>query len=491
MSKYSKIIGDLFWKWESAKIIYCHWKSINHLQATYQGETDIDVLVNEHDASKAIEIAQNNGFIKLNTVYLRSYPCVFDFVAYDSRLDKWIHLHFHTKLICGDRWVKAYHLPFEKNVFHDRYFDKEFNTWTIHPKHELLILFYRMNAKFKNKNWPRDQRILDEIYYLLDRKTQTQELKTSLDLVCGGWRNKLYFDKLLEQFQERKEVDASELKEILSPRKYRRMSSLKFFIYSKLRLFYRIYIEIRRRRFKKYDIGRRKLPFGGIVVSFVGIDGSGKSSGLENIAAFFGKQINVQKNFLGSGKSGAGIIRKIIMNMFGFKATFKGHKEVRNSDLKEKKIPPFYYIIWILLCLKDREKHVEKIKHGLANGNLILVDRWPQNSVSGGVDSPRLSNYIDNKGFVGRIAKREAKLYEEIEQIPLHLVIKLNIEAEKSVERKPKELTLEMASKAIKKLNDISWPNDAVIAEIDANKEQADVLSQIKLGIWHILYKLK
>jgi len=238
------------------------------------------------------------------------------------------------------------------------------------------------------------------------------------------------------------------------------------------------------------------MPNGGLVIAFVGIDGSGKTSGIEKITRFFARQVNVQCNFLGSGKSGASLPRKLIMNLFGFKAKFKGHKEARRAnrpenitEIKKIKKPPFYYLLWILMCTIDREKQLKKIQYGLANGKLVFVDRWLQDDIGNGIDGPRFSNYCSFKGLVGKVARREQKLYHKIKLIPLHQIVKLNIDPETSLKRKPGELTYEGAEKTIDKLNTICWPESTEIINIDATEEQNEVIRNMIRSIWQLMQK--
>lgn len=40
-------------EWESKKVNYCHWKSIDHLKEAYQGITDLDILVESNQMNLA------------------------------------------------------------------------------------------------------------------------------------------------------------------------------------------------------------------------------------------------------------------------------------------------------------------------------------------------------------------------------------------------------------------------------------------------------
>lgn len=492
----SNIVTKLFEEWEKELVLYCHWKSSDHLDASFTAETDLDVLVNRKDALKAVKVALDIGFVEVKSTHFRGYPAVSDYICYDVELGRWVHLHFHTQLELGDRWVKAYHIPFEELILQNRIKLADYNIWNIAPEFELLILIYRMNAKFK-KNWLLDKKIQKEINFISSTRNLSQSrIEDNFSNFLTEKAITLFYD-LFERKREYSKYSINEYRKEFKATQFRRMSKIRFFFFSKLRYSYRLYSEFNRRLLKNYASGRRTIPRGGVVVAFVGIDGSGKSTGIERTAKFFAKQLNVQCNFLGSGKSGASWPRKLIMNLMGFKAKFKGHKKAKEqaaenlSNIKELKSPPFYYLLWLWLCTRDRERQVKKIKWGLANCKLVFVDRWLQDSVLDGADAPRLSHFINHKGFTGRLARREQKLYREMEYLPLHQVVKLNITPEISTQRKPGELTLESAARAIKNMNDIDWPSSSRICEIDAAQSVDTVTAQIKESIWRTIQEYK
>src|SRR5690625_2278665 len=488
---YSSVTINLFKEWDNSKIKYCHWKSIDHLEASYLALTDLDVLIDKKDANSAIHLALKNGFVEVKSSHFRGYPGVRDFISYDSEVDNWVHLHFHTQLSAGDRWVKAYHFPFERFILKDRVWNKTYQTWTIAPIYELLILVFRMNAKF-SKNWLKDKKILEEIKFIqLSHQTNTILLDEEITNYIRESGIKLLNNLITKEDPQR--LNINEFRKAFKINEFRRMSRGRFFFLSKLRYSYRIYSEIRRRILKIYSSGRRTFPGGGYIIAFIGIDGSGKTSGIERIKHFFSKQINVQCNFLGSGKSGAGFIRKTIMNIVGFKASSKGHKEARDTGkLREinkanLKKPPLHYSVWIWLCTRDREKQIKRIQRGLGNGNLVFVDRWLQDNRLDSMDAPRFANFIDFNGFTGYVARREAELYRKVKLIPLHQVIKINIDSQTSVKRKPEELRLEEAHMAIDKLDKVEWQTHTKIVNIDGTEQLKQVTINLKKAVFKLL----
>ncbi len=489
---YSILLKNTFKDWEASNVLYCHWKGIVDIDNSYQGIGDLDILIDVKDIDKAIVIAKKNGFVEMETVPLRGFHAMQDLIAYDSELDRWIHLHLHTKLITGDKWVQSYHFPLENVALKQRVWYETYQTWIIAPQLKLILLLFRMNAKSK-KNWLKDEETQSKIKFVQENFAKYPiEFPESLANYIGLKGMELYQD-LLYNKRELLALNIRDFRKHFNPKEFKRMSWLDYRVSFLNRFFYRLKIEFRTRFLKKYDSGRRTLANGGYIVAFIGIDGSGKSSGIARITKFFAKQVNVQTNFLGSGKSGAGFIRKTIMNVIGFKAKSDSHKEARatgkveNTDGKTLRKPPLHYVLWIWLCTLDREKQLKKIQYGLGRGNLVFVDRWLQNNRLDSVDAPRLSNFVEFKGIVGRIARREDNLYRKIKLIPLHQVIKLNITPQISVERKPGELTLEQAEIAIEKLNILQWSENTKVVDVDGTDNLQNVTINLKNAVFQLL----
>lgn len=181
------------------------------------------------------------------------------------------------------------------------------------------------------------------------------------------------------------------------------------------------------------------------------------------------------------------------MNFVGFKANTKGHQEARELGKKENiskirmKKPPLHYVLWIWLVTKDRERQLRRIQRGLGNGNLVLVDRWLQDERLDAADAPRLNAFKDFKGIVGRVARREKRIYDKIKLIPLHQLIKINISPQTSVERKPGELTIDQAADAIERLNLLQWPNGTRIINVNGDENIEDVTINLKKAVFQLL----
>jgi len=473
-SSRSETVDILLSRWEKNNVIYCHWKSINHLKEALSGETDLDIIVSTENAVKAEIVALSSGFVKMETEYLRKYPGVHDYVAYDSNRNLFIHLHLHYQFVLGDRWVKAFRLPLESQVLKRRVFSDEFSTWVVSPGDELLLFCTRMSIKYKNSFTKKN--IIREAKYLVQRcddEKSISDLKSDYPAAVSVLALELLNKNCAK-------ISRSFVKKVRkSMAIYRRMSLVKFRMLSNIRFFYRLIIEFNRRKRNIFSFGRRTLPFGGLVVAFVGMDGSGKTSAIARNTQFFAKQMDVSSVFIGSGRSGAPWYRCLIFYIMGSKAKLKSHKQVGT----EKKYPP-YYLLWVALFLSDRIKRIRELFKMKSSGQLVFVDRWPQDKISGSLDGPRLQRLNQKSILFNRIKKMEMESIKLSKMFYPDLVLRFIISPENSIMRKPGELTLEQANQAFKDLIEIKWPAESMVLDIDADRPIEEVDIQVRKAIW-------
>ncbi len=478
-----KIINNLLTLWNTNSIRYCHWKSTNHLDDTVEARTDIDVLVDRRVWDKAERLAENVGFMRLDTVPLRSYPGIKDLVARDIS-GAWVHLHLHYQLTLGDRWVKAYWLPLEERILERSKFVDKYNSYVINPYDELYIFCARMSLKFrrpftKKKVWQELEHILDEC------KFHNDDNNISLPVTLEG------LDKIVSYALKTPDPRPRELNKY-SPKvrrelsAFRRFGGVSFCIRSLARQLYRYRIEFKRRILKRYDTGRRRLPKGGAIVAVLGIDGSGKTTLVNRLAKDIGAQINVRRVYLGYGKSGSWY-RRLVFSALGTKARWKGHKKAQaHADNPSKDNPPWYYALWLLLGLIDKKKNLRKAIGGRANGAVVLSDRWTQLQIQHIHDAPRLYGREGLKRLALCAANREYTFWDQAETVSPDLVIRLNVSPEAVCKRRPGESSIKEAERKIQRLNQLEWENSAV-AEVDGDQSPDEVQKAAVFEIWNYL----
>jgi len=473
------IVAKLFNSWNIEKIRYCHWKSSNHLRDTVNAITDVDVLVDRACARRAESLLTDIGFQRLDTVILRSYPGIMDYVCLDLESGRWVHIHLHYQLTLGDRWAKSYWLPLEDLILSRAKYSEDYSSFVIDPHDELYIFCARMSLKHKKPfNIASINQELKHIRSLIDPSRNVSSY-------LGGVYEPL--DQLFQTAVSREPSPqamnklAGQVRHSLA--KVRRFGSISFFILSTTRMLYRYLIEFRRRILHNYKIGRRRLPRGGALVAFVGIDGSGKSSGVGRMEKLFAQQMNVANVFLGNGRSGASWYRKVVFLLFGAKAKWKSHKQLKEPAKGGRKHVPWYYALWILVCLRDKEKNLKRAIRARANGSLVLSDRWPQSQVSSTHDGPR----IYGKDGLGRlamyVAMREKAFLDLAATFPPDLVLRFQVSSAVASTRKPGEFTEAVAEHNAKLLDKIVWEKSEVV-DIDADGGLDTVDQSICAAIW-------
>ena len=479
-----KTINNLFQNLNTSNIAYCHWKSTNHLDATVKGLTDLDMLFESSKANEIEKLIHELGFERFDTVYLRAYPGIHDYVCLDES-GVWVHLHLHYMLNLGDRWVKAYLFPFEKEILSRVQYVEKYNTFVINSSDELLLHCLRMSLKYRSPFYQKS--ILEELVFLKDKCTNFTPINTELFEYFKSIPNIITYIFHNEKLNKRKLNSYS--KGIVNEfTVFRRFGFWRFTYLSWKRKVYRYNIEFRRRYLKNFEIGRRKLVRGGKIIALVGIDGSGKTSTLDFIKRFFAIQMNVTNVFLGNGKSGASWYRKILFSIYGTKLKNKSDVENINNFKPTKQRNSVFYALWILICLLDKEKNIKKAIAAKANGSLVISDRWPQNQISGTFDGPRL-NVENPKGFIKYVVDREQKFLKLVSLVRPDLLIMLDVSPEIAMNRKPGELTFHQAKTNTELLHKIDWPGSPSVI-VNSNKPVEEVRKDVQFAIWSNISEL-
>lgn len=480
--KHLKKIYEVFSRFDNKNVVYCHWKSIDHLEATYRGDTDIDALFSRNQRALIETILSDCGFIRMDTVVLRAYPGIMDYVAFDEENGKWVHLHLHYYLNMGDRWVKSFHLNLEEFVLKNRIWNEPFQTFTVNPHDELSLLIARMSLKSRVPFSYEASR--NELSFLVDEIVKVEKPVSSFELT-PVWQETVdmfYSDAPYD-------IDLVNTKGRSLRREFstfRRMSYLHFKILSFVRATYRYNVEFRRRFLSRYNYGRRSIPHGGYIVAFVGIDGSGKTTSIRRLEKFFKLQVNVENTFLGNGLSGASVFRKVLFKSLSKVCGWKKHKEYRINPATHPSSPPLYYLFWLLITLIEKRKNFKRTLRSAANGNLVLVDRWPQNIIENTLDGRRITKRANMSVLERYLYRLESDIISLAERYRPDLVIKMLVTPSVAMVRKPNEFSEKIATDNLKLLKNMNYiALNTVIINADLSIEEVD--EHCKKSIWNTI----
>ncbi|WP_229709345.1 nucleoside/nucleotide kinase family protein [Bombella favorum] len=230
--------------------------------------------------------------------------------------------------------------------------------------------------------------------------------------------------------------------------------------------------------FKPRSVAGRHQP----VIALVGCDGSGKSTVGTALLALL--QAERPTAFCHLGKQAGNLERTLApLPLIGPYVTGKAKKE--NSKIQSgKKAGVLAAVSGFVLSMRRVLRYgLMRYKH--EQGMTILTDRYPQNSVPGPMDGPTLAN-LNRDGVLFRLFSGvERTLYARMARFRPDVVIRLNVDLETALRRKPDHVAFKLA----RKIDDLSRLDfaGAPIVDIDATDPLEQVLAQAEEAVRKVL----
>ncbi len=210
------------------------------------------------------------------------------------------------------------------------------------------------------------------------------------------------------------------------------------------------------------------------VIAVIGCDGSGKSSLTSDLVAYLRRKGPVERRYLGliSGETGDQIKR---LPLFGPRFEHYLAAKARRAQDMRKKLPGTGTALVMYGLSLWRKRKLKRIIALSKRGVTVVTDRYPQAEIPGfHYDGPGLPAAISDSPLVHKLAMLEEKQYRWMaDQVP-SLVIRLNVDVETALRRKPDHNQTELQDK-IKAAPKLRF-NGAHIVDIDARVPYAQVL---------------
>lgn len=439
-----QIAQQVIKKFNDLMVLYCHWKSNEHLEAGLNGKTDLDILVARKHFKDTNQILLSLGFKRCKTVDYLDYHSVEDFIGFDEETGKLIHIHLHYELVIGNKFLKEYHLPIENKILNSRILNKKNNIYVCNPEYELVLLFMRRALKFsmlrKNGYWkgffPKNEK--KEFLWLLDRIKKEKVAKIAEEIVDNEFKNYLInfitkFDKTWIRLIRKK------AKNCLA--KYSSYSIFEGYILYLVNKFKAASKYLRSTKGKQPLLYRRGFKEGGLIVVLLGVDGAGKSTIIKNIIKWLTWKIDVQHIYFGSGDGSSSLLRVPLKLVAQIRRKIKGNvinKEKKDYEKKKDKlIFRFAKSLWALTLALEKKKKLKKMWKARNNGMVVLCDRFPQTQFYGFNDGPLLRDWVNSKSSIKRkLSRWEYNVYQLVEELSPDIIIKLTIPLSLAASRK-------------------------------------------------------
>ncbi|MBK0401921.1 hypothetical protein I5M27_02925 [Adhaeribacter sp. BT258] len=489
------LVKNLVAAWHENNILYCHWKSNEHLAASMTGDTDLDVLFDENQKEKTIEILHELGFKRFHSISQKEYKDIEDFLGLDLESGKVIHVHAHFRLTMGEMYLKGYQLNFENKILETRYFNETFGIYCSSPAFELVLLYIREALKLRH----RDQGLMyvfNKIKYTGNTQTEYEWLRKQAKnedierILKGIFQNyEPIYQFITGSFNRRELFKLADLirNEFRDNRLHSPLEALV------LRWYREVTVKVSRKLARLLNqpiLAQRINPRGGMVVAVIGADGSGKSTVTANLQATFRQKLDVYRIYYGRGDGRISFPRKVLQ---AFKKTAKPkaaskESQVKNGRVSGKKsglVANIYQCLEALLVAHEKSSNLNRMQKARAKGMLVICDRFPQNQLMGYNDGPLL-HHLRNSGnpIFKRIAAYEARVYARAENTPPDAIIKLIADAEVVEARKPGETSLEKLETKIAGIKKLQFGKSCKTITIDATQPLQQVLTSVKQNIW-------
>lgn len=504
-TKTLTIIKSLLQRLHEENVLYCHWKSNEHLAASMRGETDLDLLFEDSRRADVERILVNSGFKYFPAVRHARYPGVVDYIGMDPDTTRIVHVHAHFRLTAGEKYLKGYHLPWERLLLTTRIFDTEHEIYTAEPNIEAILLLTREALKHRTR---------DSLQMLLGRPWLGDDSRREL-----RWLSKRVereeIDKILPKLGANEQL--ARLYRMLLDSEGRLLSVLKFVRaiknfcrphrhYHPLAAgFICLFREARSRGLQRVKRVSRNLPPAipirrvrperGLLIAFIGSDGSGKSTACASTSKWLGKKLDVVSLYLGSGQGPSSLARRALTWLRGFRKrapklkvgvspSMVGPGSVDNNS---RFSPTVYRVIWALLLACERRRKLRRAWTARSRGIVVVTDRFPQAQVFGFNDGPLLVQFRNHKSRILRWAATwEWRTYDEISALYRpDLVFRLHVSPVVASGRRP-EMTIEETRRKQDALFSVSWSGTSVVT-INADQDLEAVTREIRTMVWSIL----
>ena len=493
-------VTDLFDRLHAAGIRYCHWKSNEHLGATMTGATDIDILVDRAATQKLVRVLADTTFKRFETIARRGYPAIESYLGLDPHTGRLIHFHLHYRLTVGERHLKGYRLPWEETVLATRIWDETSDVYVADPHVELVLLMVRAALKM---------RLRDRLFAALGRayvrggvlrefRWLTARIKSGRLTEVAGKLVGAQAAALLVTMAGVPEPTARQLhafqQAILPPlSSFRTYGPVEAWWRRWLRQ-WRVPLTSLQRRMGMHVNIRRVVPHGGVLVAFVGSDGSGKSTVTTEITRWLSADVDTVRLYFGNGKGTRSPLRRLLE--YGAAAVRRANGGRRNTAAGEPAVTRFRRasgrswirdwgdLMWVLALARERRRRFRDACRARNMGMVVICDRFPQAQLPGLNDGPWLGHWLQHSSWPRRAAAhRELAAIQLAEVNAPDLVVKLHVPTHIARTRRPNVPPEQLTRKAAE-IKTLHYPGATRVVNIDASQPLDQVLLDVKRAVW-------
>jgi thymidylate kinase len=472
-------------------IRYCHWKSNEALDRSASGDNDLDLLIGRSDADRFETVIRRLGFRDAKLPRWKELPGVYHTYGLDRASGRFVHIHAHYQLVIGDDMTKNYRLPIENAYLASATPSAPFLVPA--PEFELGLFLVRMVIKhstwdafltFQSSLSKSERRERDYLLARVDLGDVWELMSDQLPSIDRDlWTRCLRATERGNSAWFRIRT-AARLQRALAGLG-RRPRALDTY----LRMWRRFRTVVRRKLLRR---GPLEHPFaaGGVLVGIVGSDGSGKSTVISGLAAWFASE-DLLARTLHMGKPRRSLASIVLKSPMKLAASLKRRptssaSSLRSSltgDGKPMSIRDRARLRWEILTARDRFRAYRRARRLASNGAIVVCDRFPIPEVVGmdGAVTARAADPARWGPKVASLAARERSYYARIGYPDILIV--LRVDPDLAVQRKAGVEPESVIRPRAEEIWNIDWDGTPAIV-VDAGASAEDVLSEVKSLVW-------
>lgn len=471
---------------------YCYWKSSRRVAIALAGESDLDLLVGKESLHAAQHALLDCRFKLFPSVAPRDHPSVQSYLGYDDDSGAVLHVHLHARLVLGGALLKSHRLPWEDALLERAITPYDTRLPILDPASEAVLLVVRACLELRRtdpvvlRNWSAMTR-----KFALDRA----DLAARVEPVTVRQRAVELMGEALADSVAGAIFDERPLEQQRALRRTVRRALARFRTYGAVegtvracwRSGHWMFGALNRRVLLWPRPWSRLAPGGGVVVSLLGVDGSGKTTLMRGLREWLGAEVDVLPLYLGTGGGRPSLMLlplKLLVPLGSklFRSKPKGASHGTVTDAPPGALYSALLAVWATVLAVEKRTKLIAGRRAASRGMVVITDRYPQDQIAGFNDGPLLTRL----GRVPRWLRRfEASAYALARALPPDLVIKLVASPELIASREP-TMDPATAQRRTAELQLLSFPGSLTV-DIAASQPADEVLRQAKRLIWRLL----
>lgn len=467
-----------FFKCLNQEIPYVVWKACHELSRSLDGEGDMDMLVDSGYRQQFRHLARAFGFVHAEFTSLR-FPAVEHFYGYDEQTAKICHLHVYYEMVTGESHLKSYRLPLEKEIIGHRFLNA---LGVFEADYRDQALIYALRHYMKRAS------VIGFLFWAYERRDYLDEyayIGQGLILTVGSALNPAGHEMRSEFAFDRLDMGVSLLGYRHAKERVARIAGLRR--YDARQAAWMSLKNLLVRIFNKVFRVRKRLDKG-LVFAVSGVDGSGKSSMVEELHGWFGRYFDVEVKHLGKpSPSAVTLFMRPLLSLYrGIKARPRAKGDDSGDFSGVKKDNGFIWGVRYLALAYERYRLARRARDLAARGKIVVCDRYPSTS-AGKMDSPRIGP--GGSILVAMMRACELRLYERIPKADA--LVFLDVSREEAIRRNRARVKKDKESDEEIVLRHMDNQGLEFSAQkfflVDANRDYDSVLRNLKSIAWQCL----